>query len=321
MSFNIELMEWLSEARQPALTLFMQFCTSIGDVQGYVLVFSVLFMAFDKALALRFGVVALLAMSINHLLKELIQNPRPFVEGGTFLERWAVSTDQAHLLSLEFSTPSGHAMAAAAAFGYLAARLGMPYALPMIALIAIIGASRAYLGVHYVEDVMLGWALGAVLALMALRYGDVVMSRIGDLRLATRESLAFAFSAFVWGVTAMLSNWDLASMPRAFVGELGFLTGIIIAWPWEKRANDMDPKSGALAAKASRIVIAVVLVAGTLLAFGVLFDLIASYNTLFGQGLRYVRYAMAAIVGVLVAPLISIRFGLARAAEACKPAV
>jgi len=316
VSFNIEWMEWLAEARQPVLTAFMQFWTSAGDVQGYVLVFSLLFMAFDKALALRFGLVALLAMSINHLLKELIQNPRPFVESGTHVEHWAVSAHEAQMLSVEFSTPSGHAMAAAAAYGFLAVRLGKSYALVLIALIALIGASRSYLGVHYVEDVVLGWTLGAALALAALRYGDGAMNWIAALSLPARTSLALAFSAFVWGVTAALSDWEFATMPRAFIGELGFLTGVIIAWPWEERTNAMDPKSGALAMKAARIVIAVALVAATLLALDVAFAAIASDETLVGQGLRYLRYATAAIVGVLAAPLISVRFGMARTANA-----
>jgi membrane-associated phospholipid phosphatase len=222
VAFSIEMMEWLFDVRQPALKMFMQFCTSVGDVQGYVFVFSLFFMAFDKALALRFGVVALLAMSINHLLKELIQNPRPFVESGLHLERWAVSAEEAHSLALEFSTPSGHAMAAAAAYGYLAVRFGQPYALAMVALIGLIGVSRSYLGVHYVEDVVLGWTLGAMLALAALRYGDAAMTWIGALSVSARASLALIFSASVWGVTAALSNGDVATMPRAFVGELGF---------------------------------------------------------------------------------------------------
>ncbi len=51
MAFSIEMMEWLFDVRQPALTMFMQFCTSVGDVQGYVFVFSLFFMAFDKARA------------------------------------------------------------------------------------------------------------------------------------------------------------------------------------------------------------------------------------------------------------------------------
>jgi hypothetical protein len=47
---------------------------------------------------------ALLAMALNHVLKILIKNPRPFLMADTHLENWAVSADRACQLVTEYST-------------------------------------------------------------------------------------------------------------------------------------------------------------------------------------------------------------------------
>lgn len=312
VDFDLGLMERIAQSREPALTAFFQFWTAFGDVQGYVLLFALLFMAFDKPLALRFGVVALLAMSVNHALKELIQNPRPFMEGGLYLQRWAVSTHEAHALSKEFSTPSGHAMAAAAGYAYLAGKFRSPYAIAAaIVVVALIGASRPYLGVHYVEDVLLGWTLGVVPALLALRFGDGLFAAWGKLSALARASICLAFSAAVWTFTLALNQWDLVALPSAFLGELGFLTGLLVAWPWEARDIRLDPRSSALPAKALRVAIAIAVVALTLLALDTLFARIALDETFAGHALHYVRYVLTAFAGVLLAPFICIKLGLA----------
>ena len=312
MDFDLGLMERIAQSREPTLTAFFQFWTAFGDVQGYVLLFALIFMAFDKPLALRFGVVALLAMSVNHLLKEFIQNPRPFMEGGLYLQRWLVSAEEAHSLSREFSTPSGHAMAAAAGYAYLAGRLRSRYAIvAAIAIVALIGASRPYLGVHYVEDVVLGGVLGLGLALLALRYGDGLFTAWGELRSVARAAICLAFSGAVWTITLALNHWDMVALPSAFVGELGFLTGVLVAWPWEARDIRFDPRSSIPALRALRVVITVALVALSLLALDHLFAWIAPDDTFVGHALRYVRYILAAFVGALLAPFAYVRLGLA----------
>ncbi|MEO8510422.1 MAG: phosphatase PAP2 family protein [Chloroflexota bacterium] len=74
-----------------------------------------------------------------------------------------------------FSFPSGHSMLGATAWGIVAvviARSDMPVAAKRagvgvcIALVALIGLSRVYLGVHYPSDVLAGWTAGAVIVLL-----------------------------------------------------------------------------------------------------------------------------------------------------------
>ena len=103
---------------------------------------------------------AVLAGSVlSTLLKELVDRLRPALADP------AVTTLVTTPDSPSF--PSGHAttsFAAAAAVGALHPRLR----LPLLALAALVGFSRVYLGVHYWLDVLAGAALGIALGLLAV---------------------------------------------------------------------------------------------------------------------------------------------------------
>ncbi|MHB0980832.1 MAG: phosphatase PAP2 family protein [Thermoleophilia bacterium] len=152
----------------PWLTSAMIVITSFGG--GWVLVL----VAFVVTAALVWrrrwgeGLVLLTATSgaafLNAMLKLLIQRPRP-----EFLEP---------LITVGgYSFPSGHASASAAFFmtlGLLAAgwvrrwETRVYVLLGAIGAILLIGFSRLYLGVHYLSDVLAGYALGAFWAVVAI---------------------------------------------------------------------------------------------------------------------------------------------------------
>lgn len=116
-----------------------------------------------RVMALRIFAVSLSGWLLMNGIKFLVQRPRPdLVPHG------------ADVYASSF--PSGHAMTSAVVYLTLAAALArasddaqvrtfiMVFA---IALIAMIGFSRVYLGVHWPTDVLAGWALGAAWAGLA----------------------------------------------------------------------------------------------------------------------------------------------------------
>lgn len=100
----------------------------------------------------------------NYILKTIFARERP-----VFLEPLAIATD--------YSFPSGHAMVGAACYGLLAyflylrvenrwlriGILGFTFLL-----IALIGFSRLYLGVHFLSDVLAGFAAGTLWLIVCL---------------------------------------------------------------------------------------------------------------------------------------------------------
>lgn len=88
------------------------------------------------------------------------------------------------------SFPSGHAAASAVVYltlgallaGYVKGRYTKAYVLAVaMALTALVGASRVYLGVHYPTDVLAGWSVGLVWALACWTV-ERTLQRIGALR-------------------------------------------------------------------------------------------------------------------------------------------
>jgi membrane-associated phospholipid phosphatase len=312
LPFHHDWMQWLADHRVAPLTAVMQAFTFSGELEGYVLLVALVFAAYDKRLAIRLAFVTLLAMTANHFLKTLIRNPRPFVTAGTYREAWAVSADRAGELVTEFSTPSGHAMAGGAFWGFWysvakdrAARIGC------VVMLLGTGLSRPYLGVHYVEDILLGWPLGLAIAFGAARWGDAFAGRWRALSIATRVSIAVGASAALWALTRAFGDAGATGQPSAFVSYAGFLTGIVAAGPLEEAHVRFDPRSSSPPRKAIRFVLGVVAILGTLALLDAPFAAIAADATPLGDLLRYVRYAGASVVGLFVAPLVSVRLGLA----------
>ena len=112
-------------------------------------------------------------MAVNHVLKELFQRSRPD------LVPHAV---EVHSMSF----PSGHAMVSAAVYLSLAIvvarvlqrRAARVYVLvAAMALTAMIGFTRVYLGVHYPTDVLAGWMAGGMWALVCGLVGEALQRR------------------------------------------------------------------------------------------------------------------------------------------------
>ncbi|MPZ24668.1 MAG: phosphatase PAP2 family protein [Dehalococcoidia bacterium] len=84
------------------------------------------------------------------------------------------------------ATPSAHTMSAAAVWFLLALSLpGWRWAVGAIPI--VVGFTRVYLGMHYPGDVILGLALGALLALSLLLIVEVASGRLRPWELRTRK--------------------------------------------------------------------------------------------------------------------------------------
>jgi len=290
----------------------MEGFTFLGDLGGIVPVIALLFAVFDKRLAIRLAFVALIAGSLNQFLKLLVANPRPFVTAGTYRSEWAVSPRTAAVLATDYSTPSGHAMGGAAFWGVLFGRAtGWTRAACALVILGT-GLSRPYLGVHYVEDILLGWPIGIAIAVIVTRYGDDLARRWDAQAFARRVAAAVGASVALWAATHALGGFGTATVqPNAFVSYAGFLTGLVVAEPLEAHFVGFDPRRSSVGRKALRFVLVVVGIVGPLVLLDRPLGAIAPDATPLGDLLRYLRYGSASVVGLFAVPLLCARLGLA----------
>ena len=142
---------------------------------GIVLVATGLLSRLERPLVLPLWVAFLGSEVSTWLAKYGFDRPRPDIETG--------------ISALGPSFPSAHASGSMAVFGFLAyaiARgLGRGKTFEVwywaVVLVFVVGFSRVFLGVHYLSDVVAGWAVGAfwVLAATALTGGQAAAA-VGD---------------------------------------------------------------------------------------------------------------------------------------------
>jgi membrane-associated phospholipid phosphatase len=309
------LMEFLAGHRTAFLTQFFLAVTAFGDVGGYILIATLIYVAWDKQLAVRLAVLLLATMALNDILKLVIKNPRPFVREGTYPQKWAVPAKNARKLAAQYSTPSGHAMACGAFYSYLYALISNK-CVRVMAVIAIllIGLSRPYLGVHYGEDILLGWALGLAAALLAIRYAEAIPTAWGRLTHGRQIGVAVAASLALWLLAVLLNGGRSEGQPRDFLCYGGFLTGIVLARPLELKLVNFDPRSSTAFVKILRYLLSAGMIACTLLLLGWLSAMLTDSAALLGSLLEYLRFTAAGFVTIFLAPLLFTRIGWATSA-------
>ena len=316
LPWNTEIMVGIAGHRTDWLTVFFNLLSDIGDVPGYILVITFIYGARNRDLGVRLAVLLLLTICVNHILKTVIMNPRPFAVDGTWQTMWAVSAGHIESLVLEYSTPSGHAMSAAAFYGYLAFFVRRRW-MTILALAAagLIGLSRPYLGVHYIEDIVLGWLLGGLFAWVAYRKGDRVVQAWQKFGWPAQFSLLLAFSTAIWLFTYAMGGTATDKPPLGVIGNLGFLTGVVLAAGFERRWLSYHAAEGSWLQKSLRCVLTIACLALPLVLLGLLADELVEGASLAGHIAKYVRYAVAGFSGLLLAPALFMRLGLASPAK------
>jgi membrane-associated phospholipid phosphatase len=161
VALDTSVRDWLVERRSPALTAVLTAFTTIGS--SVVLVSLACSVTVLLAATRRSAEAALVAgatagaLLLWPLLKNIVERTRP---------------EDGHLVQVSsWAYPSGHSLASAVVFGVLAV-LGyrrartratrVAIAVTAALLVAVVGVSRVYLGVHWPTDVLAGWLIGAL---------------------------------------------------------------------------------------------------------------------------------------------------------------
>ena len=304
----------------------MNIFTFTGNIEFYLLVLPIVYWCWDSRLGIRVGIIFLLGLAFNLLLKVAIHDPRPYwVDSRVRLLTGPEST---------FGIPSGHSQNAVAIWGMLAVYLARGWAWTAgLLLIFFIGLSRMYLGVHFPTDVFAGWILGVIVLLLLLRLEKPIMSRRDRLSVSVQVTIAFAVSLAIiliggFIVSSVDSSWQVptewvlnaaAQAPDHPINPLsiddiivsaatlfGFIRGAILLY------NRLDFDAGGhWTMRGGRFLVGAVGVFVLWQGLGVVFDLAAADETLLSHILRYIHYS---VIGAWISaggPFVFIKLGLA----------
>ena len=217
----------------------MAFISALGEEQFYLVFLPLFYWSVDKRLGRRLGYIFLLAACFNNIAKNLFAQPRPF---------WIDPSVQ--LGEAEgYGLPSGHVQNATAVYLLLAAwfRRSRWWLLAGL-FIFLMALSRVYLGVHFLQDVVVGFALGLLVLATFLfwqrafaeRYSKRILGRRLLLMIAIPVLLASSYllALVIRGAPDLSVPWA-AYVPAAelnahedvvstIAGLLGFGVGMIL---------------------------------------------------------------------------------------------
>ncbi len=143
---------------------FLYSFTVLGDVISSVFIVAVLLFlpATTKKVGIPVAATAIVSTVLNKVIKTIVARPRPL--------------EELRLLEIDgYSFPSGHAMNNSAIYIAIMmcllplckTKLQRGITVAIFTIIPfIIGISRIYFNVHYTSDVVCGWCLGAIIALL-----------------------------------------------------------------------------------------------------------------------------------------------------------
>ncbi len=189
---DIRVANALAVFRDADLVRFFTWVTLLGKwkmVAGFLLIISALCFMWDKRkFIVPLWITVVGAELFNFASKIMVHRPRPL---------------SALYIEDSFSFPSGHATIAIAFYGFCAYILFRVFtqwkwkanaAMAGVAVIAFIGFSRLYLGVHYLSDVWGGYLIGAVWLLLGIALTELLPTRIFD----GLDRIALKRSAKIW---------------------------------------------------------------------------------------------------------------------------
>ncbi|MEM6916831.1 MAG: phosphatase PAP2 family protein [Verrucomicrobiota bacterium] len=146
-------MEWVVPLRQESITPVFKFFTALGFTEFFFAALPILYWCWNKEAGSRVAVLTLLAGMLTIFLKDLFQDPRPPAE----LAVEGTRPDS-------YGLPSGHTMMAIVFWGSLAYESNRRWLLILACILVVcISSSRLYLGVHDLEDVLVGGGIGLLL--------------------------------------------------------------------------------------------------------------------------------------------------------------
>ncbi|HAA55721.1 MAG TPA: hypothetical protein DCE42_13240 [Myxococcales bacterium] len=270
--WGLSVIRWVQSIHHPILDQVFLAITAFGSELGYILLLPLFYWCIDAQKGRRIGVLIFFSLGLNSFLKVLFHFPRP-------------AADQVRQLykASGLSFPSGHAQGSATLWGHVFALWNKTWVRVLaVFLIFSIGFSRIYLGVHYPQDVIVGWSLGILGVVLFVLLEPKITPLLTRTHFTNQLIIATVFS-----VGFFLLSPDRHHVPPC-AGLLGFLVGIIL----ERRFLRFS-SNGTTRQRLMRF-FAVVPVALLLLAL----------KGLFPQGTfwRFLRYAFASFGAAFLAP-------------------
>lgn len=272
MNWEIQVLQFLQEIRNPFLTAIMEAITFMAESLFLIMIISLLYWCVDKKKSIRIGWIVLFSGVANGIVKNIVKMPRPFQKGVVSPIRVETATS--------YSFPSGHTQIATSFWGSAMMILKNRSVIILGSILIVLTAlTRLYLGVHWPMDVLGGITLG------------IICVWIGDKLLDIEKGFTKSHIIGV-GIVAILAI--ILPVDGDLVKSIGALLGVVVGSYLEKKHINFKEKQ-VLKIQIQKIAIGIL---GTILLYIGLKIILPSMNIFY-----MIRYAVVVLWIVAGAPL------------------
>lgn len=276
--------------------------TYLGEAIVLILIIAIFYIAYDKRFAKNLAFSLLISAYINEFVKDIFQDPRPSTNADPEAEYGLVETS--------YGFPSGHTQTAVAVWGYLGYEFRnkpRPLVIPILVsvLIFLIAISRIIIGVHDLQDIIGGYAIGICLLFAFIYLEPIVAPKINKLNLIIKILLAIVISISLFAIGTLLfptAGLGLIDNPPLYADEGGFaqvggaMLGLSVGYLLENEYVKYNPSELNKKQKIINLIIGIIILLVVYLGL----DLIISGNVF----LRFVRYAIISFILIFLVPII-----------------
>lgn len=157
------ILQFLEGIRNPVLTNFLGIFSLIGEATVISGIIILVFWLAPRRAGEQLLMTVMTSYPLNSYIKFTVARPRPYIDGAVSKLEPPFGTE----LSAFESFPSGHTQMTTSFFGAVVStsRKVLVWILCFF-VVALIAFARMYFGVHYPSDVLIGFLIGAVFALL-----------------------------------------------------------------------------------------------------------------------------------------------------------
>lgn len=245
----------------PAVEAFFLAVSSVAMYVPFVLPFFI-YWAFDKDRGLFIVTNFALARVVNGVIKVTACVFRPWILDSRIQPSEAALPD-----ATGYSFPSGHVSNTVATFGSLAATSKRTWTrVGCAALIVLVMLSRNYLGVHTLNDVVVGLVSIAVLVFVMYKAWPWLGAHVRDGAKVVGVVLAACAACVAYTLLKGYPASDLVDpikMQKDTIEAIGGLVGFVVAWYLEPKCIGFATEGLTAKLRAERCAVGVVLVGAT----------------------------------------------------------
>ncbi len=316
---GLNFIRWL-QATYPQLDEPMAFISLLGGFEFYIVIVTLIYWCIHKQNGRTLAYLLLFSAAINTLGKAFLRLPRPF---------W-LDSSVGLAEELSYGLPSGHTQIAVTLVFFLAGLSRRPIAWFFAILYALLmGMSRIYLGVHFVQDILAGAILGSVIVAGYWAWEQTYAARLRERIFGQRLFIAALFplglflvyvvvmqrlgkadytDAVVWSFLTDAENTGQDSVVRS----LAALFGVGVGFLFEMNRVWFDVQGG-ISGRIIRWLIGLIFALAIWLGLEVVFEAIAPPDI---RGitltLRFVHYMLLGLWIAYFAPQLFVATGLAK---------